>query len=47
MKYILVIWPEIQDYMGNPEYKNSVFYDPEKDAYFVPEDFEIWPLYEN
>lgn len=45
-KYMLVMWPEIQDFMGNPDYNNKVYYDSEKDVYFVPEDFDIWPLYE-
>lgn len=44
-KYMLVMWPEIQDFMGNPDYNNEVYYDSEKDVYFVPEDFDIWPQY--
>ena len=28
MKYIKVEWPEIQDYMSNPEYNNECYFDP-------------------
>ena len=27
MKYILVDWPEIQFYMGHPNYRREVYYD--------------------
>ena len=40
MKYIKVEWPEIQDYMMNPRYPAEVFYDPDKDCWFIPEDME-------
>ena len=40
MKYIKVEWPEIQDYMSHPDYKDEVGYDPIKNCYFVPEHWE-------
>ena len=40
MKYIKVEWPEIQDYMDNPEYTEECYFDPNKNAWFVPEDWD-------
>lgn len=40
MKYIKVEWPEIQDYMFNPRYPEDVYFDPNKNCWFVPEDWE-------
>ena len=40
MKYIKVAWPEIQDYMDNPQYKEEVSFDPEKNCWFIPETWE-------
>ena len=40
MKYIKVEWPEIQDYMCNPRYSEEVSYDPNKNCWFVPENWE-------
>lgn len=40
MKYELVTWPEIQDYMESPRYPTDVYFDPDKNAWFVPEDLE-------
>lgn len=37
-KYIAVGWPEIQDYMDDTSYPDSVGFDPEKNIWFVPED---------
>ena len=39
MKYIKVEWPEIQDYMDNPEYPEECYFDPQKNCWFVP---EVW-----
>ena len=47
MKYILVTWPEIQEFMERPDYRTGAFYDPEKDVYFVPEDWDCWPQNED
>ena len=41
MKYIKVEWPEIQDYMNHPNYQKEVSYDPDKDCWFVPENWEL------
>lgn len=41
MKYIKVTWPEIQDYMNHPDYQKEVSYDPDKDCWFVPENWEL------
>ena len=40
MKYIRVGWPEIQDYMMNPEFHEEVGFDPQRNCWFVPEDME-------
>ena len=40
MKYIKVEWPEIQDYMDNPEYPEECFFDPNKNVWFIPEWWE-------
>lgn len=40
MKYVLVSWPEIQQYMEHPNYKEEVYYDSEKGVWFVPENME-------
>lgn len=41
IKYILVEWPEIQDYMNREDYGIDSYYDSEKDVYFIPEDWEL------
>ena len=41
MKYIKVGWPEIQDYMDNPDYPEECFFDPNKNCWFIPELWEI------
>jgi hypothetical protein len=40
MKYIRVGWPEIQDYMDRIDYQEKVGFDPIKNAWFIPEDWE-------
>lgn len=40
MKYIKVEWPEIQDYMDNPDYPEECFFDPKKNVWFIPEWWE-------
>lgn len=40
MKYIAVEWPEIQNYMGNPEFQEECYFDPMKNTWFIPEDWE-------
>jgi len=40
MKYIKVEWPEIQDYMSNPEYNEECYFDPRKNCWFIPENWE-------
>ena len=40
MKYIRVDWPEIQDYMDNPGWPDEVGFDPKKNCWFIPEDWE-------
>jgi len=40
MKYIKVEWPEIQEYMDNPEYPEECFFDPNKTVWFIPEDWD-------
>jgi len=40
MKYIALDWPEIQDYMNNPDYPDKCYFDPDKNVWFIPEDWE-------
>ena len=35
-----VEWPEIQDYMNNPDYPEDCYYDSEKGVWFIPKDWE-------
>lgn len=39
MKYIKVEWPEIQDYMDNPDYDKDCYFDSNKNVWFIP---DIW-----
>lgn len=38
--YRKVGWPEIQDYMDRPDYPEECYFDPDKDCWFIPEDWE-------
>ena len=40
MKYIKVEWPEIWDYMDNPEYPEKCYFDLKKHCWFIPEWWE-------
>ena len=40
MKYVMVGWPEIQDYMDNPDYPEECYYDPVENVWFIPENWE-------
>lgn len=40
MKYVKIGWPEIQDYMFRPDYLERCYFDPIKNAWFIPEDWE-------
>jgi hypothetical protein len=40
MRYILVEWPDIQDYMDNPDYPEKCYFDPNKNVWFVPETWD-------
>jgi len=39
-RYIVVKWPEIQHYMNNPNYSEDCYYDPQKDVWLIPEEWE-------
>ena len=46
MKYIKVEWPEIQDYLlygqnNIVDYDSYYYFDPIKNCWFVPEDWEL------
>lgn len=47
-KFILVTWPEIQEYMNRPDYMENCHYDSEKGVWFIPEEWtfeeEDWPI---
>lgn len=47
MKYVKVEWPDIQDYMDNPEYPEECYFDPEKNAWFIPDWWETEKELEN
>ena len=38
-KYVLVKWPEIQEYMDRADYPEECYFDPEKDTWFIPENW--------
>lgn len=40
MKYVKVGWPEIQDYMGNPEFSEECYFDPIKNVWLIPDWWE-------
>ena len=40
MKYVKVEWPEIQDYMDNSDYPEECYFDPKKNVWFIPENWE-------
>lgn len=40
MKYVKIECPEIQYYMGNPEYNEECYFDPKKNCWFIPEDWD-------
>ena len=40
MKYIKMGWPEIQDYMMKEDYNENVYFDPRKNCWFIPENWE-------
>ena len=41
-KYVMVDWPDIQQYMEHPDYPEYCYYDPKKDVWFIPETWEDW-----
>lgn len=48
MKYITVQWPDVQQYMAHPFWKEQHYYDPTKDTWLIPENWEddYYPEYE-
>lgn len=38
-KYFKVEWPEIQEYMDYGSYSEECFFDPQKNVWFIPEDW--------
>ena len=39
-KYVLVKWPEIQEYMDRADYPEECYFDPRKNCWFIPENWE-------
>lgn len=37
MKYIVIEWPEIQDYMFREDFRESSYFDPVKNVWLIPE----------
>lgn len=46
MRYIAITWPEIQDYMTRSDYYDEVYYNSNKDVYFIPEYWELEEEYQ-
>lgn len=44
--YIKIEWPEIQQYMSHPKYPEDCYFDPFKNVWFIPEEWEE-ELYNN
>ena len=40
MKDVKIGWPEIQDYMNNPDYPEECYFDPSKNCWFIPDTWE-------
>jgi hypothetical protein len=40
MKYVAIGWPEIQDYMNNPDYPERCCFDPKDNVWLIPEDWD-------
>ena len=38
--YRKVEWPEIQDYMNNPDYPKECYFDPDKNCWFIPVEWD-------
>lgn len=39
MKYIVIEWPEIQDYMFREDFRENSYFDPAKNVWLIP---EVW-----
>ena len=40
MKYVKIEWPEIQEYMSNPDYNKDCYFDPRNNCWFIPDTWE-------
>ena len=40
MKYVAITWPDVQEYMELPEFKEESFFDSEKNVWLIPEWWE-------
>ena len=40
MKYIKVDWPDVQEFMTNPNWNEECYFDPIKNVWFIPEWWE-------
>lgn len=36
--YEKIVWPDVRKYMEDDDYVNRVYFDPENNVWFVPED---------
>ena len=41
MNYIVVEWPEIQQYMERADYQEKVLFDPVKNLWAIPEEWVL------
>ena len=41
-KYVMIDWPDIQQYMEHPNYPEDCYYDPKRDVWFIPETWKDW-----
>lgn len=40
MKYVAITWPDVQDYMGIPEFSQESYFDPRKNVWLIPDWWE-------
>lgn len=40
MKYVAIKWPDVQDYMGLPDFQEESFYDSQKNVWLIPDWWE-------
>lgn len=39
MKYVAVLWPDVQEYMSIPEFSQENYFDSRKNVWLIPEEW--------